>query len=116
MMKQFAASIDNDNSLVLSCMHPNVPIYGFYPAAVVFDSESYTCDSIILLSGFECKVLLVPLSLSLSHKRPSPQSANRRDTQNGHEMWRQNDFAGEFPVSPQNEGQVAGTRMYAGYG
>jgi hypothetical protein len=33
---------------------------------VVFDRESYPCDSIILWSGFGCKVLFVALSLSFS--------------------------------------------------
>jgi len=53
-------------------MSLDAPIYRFYPAVVVFDSESYTCDSIILLSGFGRKVLFVALGLSLSHKRPIP--------------------------------------------
>jgi hypothetical protein len=54
----------------------NVPIhiYGFRPAVVVLDSESYTCDSIILLSGLGYKVLFVALGLSLSHKRGEPST------------------------------------------
>jgi len=36
---------------------------GFYPAVVVFGSESYACDSIILSSGFGCKVVVVALGL-----------------------------------------------------
>jgi hypothetical protein len=62
----------------LSCdkVSLNAPIYGFYPAVVLFDSES--CDSIILLNGFGCKVLFVALGLSSSHKRYLPQSANGR--------------------------------------
>jgi hypothetical protein len=39
---------------------------GFWPAVVVFDRESYTCDSIILWSGFGRKVLSVALDLSLA--------------------------------------------------
>ena len=44
---------------------------------VVFDGESYTCDSIILWSGFGRKVLSVALGLSLSHRRGEPSTAQK---------------------------------------
>jgi hypothetical protein len=61
-------------------MSLDAPIYRFYPAVVVFDSKSYTRDSIILLSGLECKVLFVAWAclchtIGENHLRPERRRA-----------------------------------------
>jgi len=60
------------------CRLPYLYTDSTLPWLYSFDSESYTCDSIILLSDFECKVVFVALGLSLSHRRPLPFSWARR--------------------------------------